>query len=99
MSTIPLTEATVDAHFELMTNPQKYNLKFRPLEECFEVSETVTAQHILFKDYAVEVPMCPKVFFYIVMEKVYGRACEKDTSGLLGFKLKFKPKTNPNMEL
>lgn len=92
MTTIQLNEATVDAHFELMTKPQKYNLDFRPLEDCFEESETVTAQHILFKDYATEIPMCPKIFFYLVMEKVYGPAREIDAQGNLGFKLHFKQK-------
>lgn len=87
-----LNNESVDAHFELMTNPKKHGLPFRPLEECFEVSDEPTAQYILFKDYQGEVPQCGKVFFYIVMEKVYGFPGVKDASGNLGFKLRFAPK-------
>lgn len=86
-----LNQQTVDAHFELMTNPKKHNLPWRPLEECFEPSETVTAQHILFNDYLAECPAVPKLFFYIAMEKVYGRALFINAEGDLGFKLQFKP--------
>lgn len=100
MSTIELNEESVTAHYELMTNPQIYGLEFRPLKECFETSETVTAQHILFKEYFAEVPQVPKIFFYIVMERVYGFPAHKDQGGNLGFKLRFVPKTRlANMEL
>lgn len=92
MAIIPLNEQSVAAYHELMTNPAAHKLPFRPLEECFEESETVTAQHILFKDYQREAPACPKIFFYIVMEKVYGPARYKDERGDLGFKLRFVPK-------
>jgi len=84
-----LNEASVNDHFELMTNPQKYNLPIRPLEECFEPSEEVTAQHILFRDYQKESPACMKIFFYIVIQKVYGMPHLKDSNGNLGFALKY----------
>ena len=84
-----LNEQSVAAYHELMTNPTEHGLPIRPLKECFEPSEEVTAQHILFRDYIKESPACPKIFFYIVMEMVYGRVHLKDADGNLGFPLKF----------
>lgn len=92
MAVIPLNEQSVAAYHELMTNPAQHGLPIRPLEECFEASDTATAQHVLFRDYQKESPACPKIFFYIVMEKVYGRARHKAPDGNLGFKLKFVEK-------
>lgn len=89
-----LNHETVNAHFELMSNPKKYGLPFRPLEECFEFSDVPTAQHILFRGYSTEVPQCAKRFFYLVMKKVYGFPNVKDANGNLGFKLRFVPKQN-----
>ena len=84
-----LNEESVNAHFILMTKPQDYKLPIRPLEECFEPSEEVTAQHILYAGYRKENPNCAKVFFYIVLEMVYGRAHLKDKDGYLGFPMKY----------
>lgn len=92
MKSIPLNEQSVAAYQELMTNPARHKLPIRPLEECFEEADEATAQHVLFRDYQKESPACPKIFFYIVMEKVYGRARYKAADGNLGFKLKFVEK-------
>jgi len=85
-----LNEESVNAHFVLMTNPKEYNLPFRPFEECFEKSDEVTAQHILYRYYKTENPNCAKVFFYIILEKIYERAYLKDKDGYLGYPMKYK---------
>lgn len=85
-----INEETVAAHFELMTKPKDYDLPFRAFEDCFEPSDEVTAQHILYRDYRPENPNCQKIFFYIVLQKVYGPAHLKDKDGNLGFPMKYK---------
>lgn len=37
-----LSPETVNAYKELLTNPQKHGLQFKPLHECFEEIEEVT---------------------------------------------------------
>lgn len=39
-----LSHETVNAYKELLTNPQKHGLQFKPLHECFEEIEEVTPQ-------------------------------------------------------
>lgn len=84
-----INRETVEAHFILMTKPKEHGLPIRPLEECFTASEEVTAQHILFESYQRENPRCAKVFFYIVMQRIFGQPVFKDKNNNLGFKLKF----------
>lgn len=45
-----LSHETVNAYKELLTNPQKHGLQFKPLHECFEEIEEVTPKHLLFED-------------------------------------------------
>jgi hypothetical protein len=85
-----LNQETVAAHLELMTKPKQYGLPFRPLEECFEPSELVTAQHVLYQFYASENPNCSKVFFYIILQEIYGPAHLLDAGGDLGYPMKYK---------
>lgn len=88
-----LSKESVDAYKELLENPEKYGLEFRPLKECFESSDQVTPKHILFEQYIeyLQKPL-PKVIFYIIMDEVYGnligRKDEKPKD--LGYKLTFK---------
>ena len=97
MANIPLNEQSVAAYFELMTNPAEHKLNIRPLKECFEAADTAIAQHLLFAEYRKESPACPKIFFYIVMEMVYGPARYKDqANGCFGFNLRFVPKISTN---
>lgn len=64
-----------------------YAVEHFPKENISE-SDTVLAQHLLFNDFAVLYPQYPKLVFYIVCDKIYGFAKEKDTHGNLGRKLK-----------
>lgn len=88
-----INQESVKAHKELMLNPAKYGLVFRPLEECFENSNEIKPNHLLFKDYQKECPNISKVFFYIVMQDIYGFPLRNPlNSGKhtdLGYKLKF----------
>ena len=85
-----LTPETVKAYETLLTKPKENGLKFRPINECFEKSETVTAKHILAKQYINEVnkPL-PKFFVYIIMDKLFGQCDGKDKNGYGGYHLKF----------
>jgi hypothetical protein len=97
-----INQESVAAYKELLTNPKAHGLGFEPLTECFEKSETATAQHILYKQFLdyIKKPL-PKVFFYIVMNDTYGLANGYDPNhkfgngpnakGCLGWFLKLKP--------
>jgi hypothetical protein len=86
-----LTPELVAATKEAITNPSKYKLPNRPLTECFTESETVTANHILAKDFIEnEYPNLSKVLLYIIMEELYGPARVKDAHGDLGYNLTYK---------
>jgi hypothetical protein len=96
-----LNEQSVNAYKTILSNPSEHGMDFRPITECFEKSETATAQHILFKQYLeyLQKPL-PKIIFYIVMAEIYGAPNGFDQEhrfgnhpnapGCLGFYLKFK---------
>lgn len=85
-----LSPETVNAYKELLTNPQKHGLKFKPLNECFEETKEVTPKHLLFEaflDY-LQKPL-PKVIFYIIMDELYPHLTGKDeTTKDFGYRLK-----------
>lgn len=94
MEVIELNPQSVDAHVKLLSDPKSYSLPFRPIKECFVKSETVTAKHILAKQFIEnEVPALQKIFCYIVMDKVFGLCDGKDEKGNLGYHLKFIEKS------
>ena len=82
-----LTTEAVDAYQELMTNPQKHGFEFPSLKDVFEETEGATAKHILFKQYIdlINKPL-PKIFFYIIMDKLYHT--KKASDGNLGYCVK-----------
>lgn len=82
---------SVAAYRAILENPTKYGFSFRPITECFDQSEAVIANHILFQSFHEEVPNLPKIFFYIIMEELYGAPNGKDAQGNLGYHLTFKP--------
>lgn len=90
-----LTPQTIDAYKQILSNPSKHGFNFKPLNECFSKSETVTAQHILFDSYVgyIAKPL-PKVVFYIIMQEIHGQPFEKDEKGCLGYRLTFQ---NPSL--
>lgn len=90
-----VTPESVASFKEWMTEPSKFDLPIRPLSEMFKESETVTASHIIFQQADQEYKRSiPKIFFYIVMEQVYGQAVHKDSRGDLGYKMEYVPKRN-----
>ena len=91
--TIELNSQSVAAYKEALLNPAAHGLPIRPIKDCFEKSETVTAKHILAQQYMDECNgNLPKIFCYIVMDDVFGLCDGKDADGLLGYHLKFIPK-------
>lgn len=87
-----LNEQSVAAYEKLMTDPSTHGLPFRPLSGCFMESETVRPAHLLFEDYTQEVPACPKVIFYIIMDKLYPQTKGKAPTGEYGYRLEFLKK-------
>lgn len=101
MSTIQLNKESVAAYKTLLTQPKEHGMDFKPLTEYFVKSETATAQHILFKQFVDEIKKpLPKIFFYIIMQEIYGfpNGYDNDNKfgdspnaqGCLGWFLKFK---------
>lgn len=86
-----LNQANVEAYKELMMNPSAHKLKFRSFKDCFEVSESVTALHVLTEQYMdyIDKGRIIKVFVYILMDEVFGPCDGKDDKGNLGYHLKF----------
>ena len=84
-----LNPQTIDAYKELLLNPSKHKLDFKPINECFEKTDRVTAKHILAKEFItyLKKPL-PKVILYIVMDQVFGQCNGKDSNGDLGYYLK-----------
>lgn len=84
-----LNTQAIDAYKQILSNPSQHGFSFKPLKECFEVSDKVTAKHILFEQLieVIKVPL-PKVIFYILMDEMYGFGNGKDEKGNLGYSLK-----------
>ncbi len=79
-----ITQESIAAYKELMTNPNGHGLTFPSLAQIFEETEQATAKHILFQQYIniIKKPL-PKVFFYIIMDKLYQQAKAED--GNIGY--------------
>ncbi len=72
---IVVTPETVAIASEILIDGQMTDFngnKVPPFEHCFELSETVTAKHILWESF-VDKTGCriPKLFGYLVMDKVW----------------------------
>jgi hypothetical protein len=63
------------------------------IQNDFEPSETVTANHLLFEQWQQKTKRfkLPKMIFYIIMDETYGASNVKDADGNLGRALKVKP--------
>lgn len=86
-----LNSESVNAYKTILSDPAKYEFDFKPIHECFEKSDRVTAKHILAKEYMdyIQKPIA-KVFVYIIMDEIFGLCDGKDDHGNLGYHLKFK---------
>lgn len=68
-----------------------FNGKVLPFKDCFEVSDTVTAKHILDGHYRGKLGhQIPKIFIYIAMDETFGPCTGKDEKGFAGYHLKVK---------
>lgn len=89
-----LSQEAVSAYKELLSNPQNNNLPIKPITEVIVKSETVTAQHNLFNDFALYLKSnlpnadLPKVIFYILLQEIFGNCTGKDETGAAGYHLK-----------
>jgi hypothetical protein len=92
-----LSKEAVDAYKELLSNPKKNNLPIEPITDVLVKSDTVIAQHNLFKQYLSylnsKLPNAdlPKVIFYILLEEIFGPCTGKDETGCAGYHLKLNP--------
>ncbi len=93
-----LTPEVVAMYKDFLVNPAKHKLDYKPISECFEKSETVTAKHILWHEYIayLQRPL-HKVIGYIIMDEVFGQCDGKDEKGSLGYHLKFVANDNSNI--
>lgn len=84
-----LTPALISAYRDIIFNPSKHGLEFKPMKDCFEKSDEVTAKHILHFKFMIYInkPL-PKVIFYILMDELFGFGDGKDENGYLGYHLK-----------
>ena len=85
-----INEESINAYKTIIENPQDYGFSFKPLGECFnEANDDPTPKHILFKEYVdyIQKPL-PKVFFYLIMDRLYPQG--KASSGHFGYKVKLK---------
>jgi hypothetical protein len=87
--TLVLNEQSVAAYKELLQNPGGHGLPFRPIKECFKPADVATPKDVLFNDFVTEVPSCPKVIFYIIMDELYTNEIANAPDGKSGYKLQF----------
>jgi hypothetical protein len=87
-----LNEESINAYKTILEDPAKHGFDFRPLSECFEKAEQATPAHLLFKEFLdyIQKPL-PKVFFYIIMDRLYPKA--KAPNGDMGYLVTFKKAT------
>jgi hypothetical protein len=68
-------------------------MEFRPVHECFEISDEIRAQHNLYEDFKQERTDIKKFIFYLWLhENPLNAKYGKDNSGSFGYGLKFIPK-------
>lgn len=93
MSTLTLSPEAVNAYREILENPTKYSMDFKPLSECFQISDVATPKHVLYDHYRkyINKPL-PKLIFYIIMDQTYPQLIGKAPNGDLGYKLNLNPK-------
>jgi hypothetical protein len=84
-----LNPESIDAYTKIISDPQEYSFTFTKLQDFFVQCDTVTAKHILAKQYLdhIGVPL-PKVVLYIIMDNVFGQCNGKDENGNFGYYLK-----------
>lgn len=85
-----LNTQTVNAYRDILSDPKKQGLHFKPMADYFQESDIVTAKHTLFEKLieVIKVPL-PKVIFYILIDEAHNSRIGKDAEGNLGYALSF----------
>lgn len=91
-----ITPEAVDAYKKLMTEPKEHGLDFPPLSEVFERTHFATAKHLIYEQYLGRInksrDQLPKIFFYIVMDEMYGQV--KADDGNIGYCVRINQQTD-----
>lgn len=82
-----INEQSVNAYKTILSNPSKYGLSSRPIEEIFKTCDKVTPKHIAYNQILQDYPNLPKIFFYILADEIYEQG--KAESGELGYKIEY----------
>jgi hypothetical protein len=92
METLTLSPEAVNAYKTILQDPVAYKMDFKPLGEVLVKSDKITAQHILFNEFAAYIKRpLPKVIFYIILNEIYGMTQGNDENGNAGYYLKVQP--------
>jgi len=68
----------------------KTETKYRPVAECFELTDKIRASHLLFDDFKDERTDIQKFVFYTwLMDNKMGAKVGKDENGDMGYSLKY----------
>ena len=87
-----ITPDVIEAHREVLTNPNLYGLPITPLAECFVSADEAIPAHILHKQYEKRIDRnVPKVIFYIIMDGAFPATKAKAPNGDMGYKLTVYP--------
>lgn len=75
--------------------------KYRVLTECFTLSDTIRASHLLFKDLQEERTDIQKIVFYLFLQtNELGAVRGNDpNTGDIGYGLRYIPRNTQNNEL
>lgn len=91
MSDITITFDTIKDYVEVLSNPAKYGFKFLPIYMTFEKSDELTKNDELHNEYIKYTNIqIPKIFFYMIMDSIFGFRSGKDEFNNKGFYLKLK---------
>lgn len=83
-----INQERILAYKEMLTNPDKFNLPFKSIDDIFEPSSTTIAKHIVYEQYQKLIDRnIPKLIFYIIMDGLFAQ--RKANDGNLGYLLKF----------
>lgn len=74
-----ITPQMIDSYREILTNPDKHELPYKPITEWFVKSEDILPKHLAF-DSVKDLVNIPKFIFYILMDELYpvGKALSGD---------------------
>lgn len=89
-----VTPELIDGYKEILNDPVKFKLPYKPFKECFVESDTITPKHVLAGQYLnyMNNSALNKFIIYILMDDAFGFCHGKAANGDAGYKLKINPK-------